>query len=132
MDRAWEITSMQIYSDHRKEMKIEKEEDFSREIQALDEEGAEKAFTSDKLKLASDCAGLQRLARAQQVEERNMRAAKVNHLRTQNQIGAQLVNKFMNDNVAHVLGPMNQIQLAVSQATCHFYGGIFTLDLDLS
>ena len=96
-----------------------KEEDFTREIQALDEEGAENAFTSDKLKLTSDCAGLQRLARAQQVEDRNMRAAKVNHLRTQNQIGAQLVTRFMNENVTHVFGPMNHIQLAVSQATCH-------------
>lgn len=76
------------------------------------------AFEADSLALARDAAQLARLFSEEAKTERATRVAKVCHLRQENQIGSNLVQKHMSQVCQHLCGPVGDLTVKLNQAEC--------------
>ena len=66
-------------------------------------------FEADSLALARDASQLASLYKEELQSERANRLAKVMHLKTENNIGSNLVAQHMHHHCRHVSGPKNEL-----------------------
>lgn len=85
------------------------------EIDKLDKNARESAFRQDCLKLARDCAQLAQLYKMDSKHERGVKLQKITHLKQQNAVGADFIQKYMHLNARHVAGRTGELESALDE-----------------
>ena len=86
------------------------------ELKELDSTAKASSFKQDCLKLARDCATLGQIYKQEVNHAKSVRIQKVTHLKQQNLLGADFIQKFMKMNVRHVSGRSGEMESAVDEA----------------
>ena len=89
-----------------------------KKLESLSADAKEKAYQHDSLAFARDVARIGELYQAMEKSERAARLQRITHIRSENCIGGQIVNAWMEGHAQHRTGSESDISLMVEQARC--------------
>lgn len=117
-DAAVQVEHLQLWQDHAPSKKKESAafDTVDDRLTKLDASAKQAAWERDSMKLARDIANLGRLYHAEVKSERAIKTNRLLHLRSQNTIGAAIVNSYMQEKCAFVGGNLGELEVAVEKA----------------
>lgn len=111
LDPSFDPEETSIYKEHKPpEIDVVKEQvaQAEKKMSVLNQQSRKAAYESDTLALARDLAQIFSLMKQVEKTDRARRLEVVSHLRSQNTIGASIVNEFMSSNLSILCGVVKE------------------------
>ena len=111
---------MHVWVEHSKKVQVDVAKDAlsqaESKLASLDKDAKAKAWEHDTLQLARDVALIAELFTAVEKSDKAERLKRITHIRSENVIGASVVNAFMEAHASHKTGSEADLLASVDEA----------------
>ena len=128
MDPEFQVTDTQMWADYKTEDEDNTDmqvRDADQRVSALNQDARKAQYEADTLALARDLAQVGAVYKQVVKSENAARCERILHLRSQNTIGAALVQEWMCQNCAFLGGNMKEQVACLEKAGCQCFSAVF-------